>query len=128
MPDSVNEILLDRGISHAVYLERYKASVLRDILSLLSQADKDIIEKLSRMKLKETYTKKYLEAQLRNIRAINRDVMKAFQEKVQKEFKDFSTYEATFQGKLLESTIPIQWNVTQVSPDQAVCGGNLPTF
>ena len=124
---SVNEILRDRGISHAVYLERYKSSVVRKIMELLNQADTDIAERLASVD-EDSFTKRRLESLLKEVRGINEEAMSEFQKKAQLEFTEFAGYESGFQAKTIENAIPIKWNMTQPSSDQIYAAAAAKPF
>ena len=45
---SVNQSLFDRGVRHAVFLERLKAGEVRQILALLNESWPDLLAQLTR--------------------------------------------------------------------------------
>ncbi len=114
---TVNELLQEKAISHAIYLERYKTHEVRKILSLLNQADKDILDKLQ-TKADGTWTKKRMEKLLDEIRMINKEASQVLEKRITDDLHEFGGYEASYQAGLLSDAIPVKLNIVQPSPNQ----------
>ena len=116
---TVNELLQQQGISHAVYLERLKTGEVRRIISLLNEIDRDLVETIAARAIDdESFTKRRLEALLRDMRSINKEAQAALETSLQQSVEDLASYESRFQAKRLQTTIPIEWNITQPAPEQ----------
>lgn len=114
---TVNQMLQQQGISHAVYLERLKTHEVRRVVTFLNQMDKDLVAQIAK-KSGETFTKARLNALLRDVRWLNEQTTQRLAFEVQDGLKDVATYEAGFQAKRLQTTVPIEWNITQPAPNQ----------
>lgn len=116
---SVNESFRDQGISHAVYLERLKTAEVRRIISLMNAVDRDLVEKIaSRAADDESFTKRRLDALLRDVRSINAQAVETLERELRSGIQEVASYEGRFQAGRIAETIPIEWNVTQPSPQQ----------
>ncbi|WP_321991517.1 minor capsid protein [Marispirochaeta aestuarii] len=112
---NVNELLQQSGISHAVYLERYKTSEVRSLIELLNTADKDLVAEIAK-RSGDSITKQRLKALLRDIRRINSEAMGKLGKSLEKDMEELAVYEAGFQAKKVTEYIPIEWNITQPAP------------
>ena len=116
---TVNEDFRDQAISHAHYLERLKTGEVRRIIKLINAVDRELVEKIAaRGAEDETFTKARLEAILRDVRAINEEAVAILERGLKGSVEDLAKYEAGFQARRLEKTIPFHWNITQPSPQQ----------
>ncbi|WP_170118876.1 minor capsid protein [Dyadobacter jiangsuensis] len=93
-----------------VWLERFKAGTVRQIIALLNSADADLREKLAARlssisergyKLSDA-TKKRIETMLAEITAMRSDLYKVAEVKTVEILKDFAVHEADFQQRLIE--------------------------
>lgn len=111
---SVNELLRDAAISHAVDLAHYSNGVVRRIIGLLNRADADLFaqltEALDRLPA-ESFTVDRLERLLKSVRELNAEAYRQVERELTKELRDFAAYEAGYQLKLFEATIPAQVQV-----------------
>lgn len=115
---TVNERLQEQGISHSVYLERYKTRVLKDIIELMEKVDKNLVDRISSRAGEETFTKARLERLLQDIRQINAEAVAELKIGLREKVEKFGEYEAGFQAKRIQQAIPVRWNITQPAPDQ----------
>ena len=116
---TVNEDFRDQAISHAHYLERLKTGEVRRIIKLVNAVDKELVDQIAaRGADDETFTKRRLEAILRDVRAINAEAVAELNIGLRGSIADLAEYEAGFQAMRLEKTIPFEWNITQPSPQQ----------
>lgn len=66
---SANQQLLDNAIGHSIDLTRYSNSVVRDILAILNEADKELVAKIQARQI-DNWTTKRLNAVLVDVRRI----------------------------------------------------------
>lgn len=122
---SVNELLRDASIGHAVDLQHYSNGVIRRVIGVLNRADADLFSKLTdtlaRMPA-ESFNATRMESLLKSVRELNAAAYDRVQKTLFDELRDFTTYEAGYQLRLFESTIPAQVQVAvgvaAVNPQQ----------
>jgi SPP1 gp7 family putative phage head morphogenesis protein len=112
---TANELLQQSGISHAIYLERLKTSEVKRIIALLNAIDKDLVQRIA-SKAGETFTKARLEALLRDIRSINAEAVAELRIGLRDGLENLADYESKFQALRIQEAIPIEWNISQPSP------------
>lgn len=106
---TVNEALLDATLNHAVNLQHYTNGVVRRIIALLNRTDADLFAQLSEALERlpaASFTVDRLERLLKSVREINADAYRQVEKALTGELRDFAAYEAGYQLKLFESTIP----------------------
>lgn len=116
---TVNELLRDQGISHAVYLERLKTGEVRRLIELVNAVDRDLVAQISK-RAGESFTKARLQSMLRDIREINDQAMMELATGLRDGLEEFAVYESRFQARRLQETIPVRWTITQPSPHQLI--------
>lgn len=108
---TVNEALRDAAIGHSVDFQHYSNGVIRRVISTLNKADADLFaqltDALSRLPA-DSFTVQRLERLLKSVRELNATVYQQVETALTGELKDFADYEAGYQLKLFESTIPAQ--------------------
>jgi hypothetical protein len=106
---TVNEILADESVAHAISLDKYKLGVVRRIIALLNKSDASLTtalaEALERLPA-DSFTVERLERLLGDVREINVTAYAQVSEALQTELKAFSVYESGWQLSLFESSIP----------------------
>lgn len=110
-------MLQSKAISHSHYLERYKTHVVKRILSILKESDKSIVQKIRAVE-DDPFNQRRLERMLSDIRIINSEAEAQLNIGLTDELKEFGAYEADFEARTLQKSIPIQVGITQPSPDQ----------
>lgn len=119
LPQTVNELVADRAIRHALYLERYKTHLVEELLkefnSKLEPALKAKIEKSLR---RVSGTSKQLQALFRDNGELVREEYKVIQAKLYEQLEDFSEVETSWLVKTLRTQTPIAWNF--VAPSDAM--------
>lgn len=122
---TVNEILEDEQIAHAVSLEKYKVGVVRRIIALLNRADADLSSKLAAALERlpaESFTVERLELLLAEVRAINTQAYASVAQALQDDLKELGGYEAGWQQALFEKVLPepvqVRFPVVGVSAEQ----------
>ncbi|MCF0055522.1 minor capsid protein [Dyadobacter sp. CY356] len=108
-----NEEIQNASIRHMVWLERFKAGTVKQIIALLNQTDKDLREKLAgrlssiseRGYKLSPETRKRIETMLAELQAIRTGMYDTAQTKTTDILKDFAVHEADFQGRLIDEAI-----------------------
>lgn len=124
----LNQEIFDRQVSHAIYLERYKTQLARDIIKLVKATESDVRKRLER-RLSAIVTSGFdtgpestrrlrtLLAEVRKARRKGFD--KAFQ-KIRLELTEFAAYEAGFQAQLLTNALSISLAVNTPTASRIV--------
>lgn len=108
---TVNERILEAQIRHSIYLERYKAGVLRQIIALLNRTEADLIEQIA-ARLAKIEGRGYdlgkdstqrLNDLLKAIKERRESVYQVLERQLSGELIDFASYEADFQIKTAAS-------------------------
>lgn len=117
MPNSANQELLDRAILHAVFLERLKASEVNEILRILTEARRDLLEQIQR-RISNIAARGY-DTSVRTSRrlkflavAIDKILIEGYQlveDKLLLDLKEIALAEAKFQVKVLAAVTPIKF-------------------
>lgn len=106
---TVNEILQDEHIAHAVSLEKYKLGVVRRIIALLNRSDASLsaalTEALERMPV-ESFTVERLELLLDEVRAVNAQAYDQVFKALEAELQELASYETNWQQTLFQKTLP----------------------
>ena len=103
---TTNEALRSRSVAHAIFLERYKSGILRDLLDLLNKADRDLIRQIRARGVDGTYTQRRLKALVKSIRVMSKDLRKALMDRLDQELLGLTRYEVRFHIRGLEAEIP----------------------
>lgn len=123
---TVNQVLEDEQIAHAVSLEKYKVGVVRRIIVLLNRSDADLSAALAAALERlpaESFTVERLEALLAEVRSINAQAYASVAKELQNDLKELAGYEVNWQQTLFEKTIPepvlIRFPIASISAEQA---------
>ncbi len=116
MPDTVNDQLLDRVIRHAVFLERYKASTVNKMLSVLAKADKALRAELAERMLAidvrgfdtGPVTTQRIEQMIAAILAARGNNMTEISDALRAEMLGLAEYETPFMTAMIQTAIPAQ--------------------
>ncbi|MBX8534541.1 hypothetical protein K5D33_07360 [Pseudomonas cichorii] len=106
---TVNEILADESIAHAISLDQYKLGVVRRVVALLNKSDASLTAALAEAleKLPANYfTVERLEMLLDDVREINAAAYEQVSDALQGELKEFAGHESGWQSSLLEKAVP----------------------
>lgn len=110
---TINEKILDDGIRHMVWLERYKSSTVKRILGLLNKADDDLVSEISRrlsliedrgFDLGKESTSR-LSSLLSYIRADRKAIYSELYDEHLTDLFEFAEYESDFQARLVEGAV-----------------------
>lgn len=108
---SVNELLLDGQIGHQVDLQRYSNGVVRRIVALLNRTDADLFGQLAAALERlpaDSFTVERLDSLLMSVRSVNLQAYQQIERALTSELAELAEYEADFQERLLEATVPAQ--------------------
>ena len=123
---TVNQILEDEHIAHAVSLEQYKLGVVRLIIALLNRSDASLsaalTEALERMPA-ESFTVERLELFLDEVRTVNALAYDQVFTALEADLKELASYESNWQQTLFQKTLPepvlVRFPLVSISAEQA---------
>lgn len=132
---TVNEIIQDESVAHAVSLQQYSLGVVRKIIATLNRSDARLMvalaEALDQMPA-ESFTVERLEALLSSVRQINAAAYAQVAQELGQELKDLAGYELGWQQQLFQTTIPapvqVHFPIAQVSVEQAYAAAMARPF
>ncbi|BFT63270.1 hypothetical protein [Pseudomonas moorei] len=123
---TVNQVLEDEQIAHAVNLEKYKVGVVRRIIALLNRSDADLSAALTAALDRlpaESFTVERLEALLAEVRMINMQAYASVAQELQKDLRELAGYETSWQQELFKRALPepaqVHFPIASVSAEQA---------
>jgi SPP1 gp7 family putative phage head morphogenesis protein len=114
---TVNELIMDMEIRHAVGVQRLGAGILRELIRLLDISDSEIVKKLLERgpTLAGTVTSQRFKYLLDALREINRDAFIALYREFSQELRDLAKYEAEFQLSIFERGFPVKVDIIKPS-------------
>ena len=115
---SVNELLRDEAIRHAVDLQQHSNQTVRRIMAVLNRADDRLFSELTQalQRLEPTsFTVERLEAMLYSVRSVNQEAFKLAAKDLTSELQALVEYEASYQRQALVSVLPVQVRVAAIS-------------
>jgi hypothetical protein len=123
---TVNEVLQDESIAHAVSLQQYSLGVVRRIISLLNKVDAELsaalIQALERMPA-ESFSVERMESLLVSVRQINAQAYAKVAQELNQDLQELAAYETEWQFDLFERLIPepvkVHFPIARVSAQQA---------
>ena len=128
---SINTVLRDAQIDHAVDLRLYSDSVVRRMIGILNRADaglfSELVQKLEYM-TPERFTIKRLEVMLESVRVLNRDAYAAVNESLREEIKGLTSLELQFQEGTLAHNMPPSIDIARVDINQVYAGAMSRPF
>jgi hypothetical protein len=107
----VNDRLMDAGISHGVNMIRLSNWIATRMIGLLNKVDSDLLAQLNRALEQMTpssFNVERLEGLLESVRVINKQAYQALERELTAELQKLGAYEAGYQKRLFESSIPAQ--------------------
>lgn len=124
---STNDDIRDKAVGHLIGVQRYANGVVRKIVALLKRVDARIIERLSQVELSELS-----QARAERLLAALEDIVASVHAdaagQLQIELNQFGLYEAEYQVRALEATVPVRLEYTIPSPEQIVAAVNSRPF
>lgn len=118
---SVNEILLDEAIHHAVDLQAYSNGVVRRLIAVLNRADARLFAQLQAAlgtMDPESFTVQRLDLLLQSVRMLNTEVYRQLENALIAEVLDLAGAEAEYQAQLYRSVVPPQFSVASITQEQ----------
>jgi SPP1 gp7 family putative phage head morphogenesis protein len=112
-----NTELFDAQVRHLIGLQRYGAGEIRQMLALLAKVEEDILAKLVKTEV-QGLSRTRLEKLLDAIRELHADGYAVMTDKLREAMGELAEYEAAYQAQILESTIPIEFDVVRPTPAQ----------
>lgn len=119
---TANELLVDRLVAHAIWLERYKARLVRELMDKLNAANDDTREQIERRvgtiinnggyeSTRET--EKRIAELMRMLAGIRTDAFTAAVAVLDRELHRLAEYEAQWQVAVLQDVIPIDLDIAE---------------
>lgn len=132
---TVNEVIQDESVAHAVSLQQYSLGVVRKIIATLNRSDARLMvalaEALDRMPA-ESFTVERLEALLSSVRQVNAAAYAQVAQELGQELKELAAYELGWQHQLFQTTIPapvqVHFPIAQVGVEQAYAAAMARPF
>jgi hypothetical protein len=125
MAPTANERLADAATQHAIDLTRYSTGVTRRLVAILNRADADLFSQLMAALERvpqSAFQIDRIDALLASVRQINVRAYEALRAGLELELRDLTAYEADYQIKLFQATIPapvqVYFAVAAVVPEQ----------
>jgi len=117
LPQTVNELVADRAIRHALYLERYKTHLVEDMLKDFNgKMEPALMQQIEQGLKRATEKSAALKAIFRDNGDLVREEYKLMEAKLYDQLQDFSNVESAWLIKTLETHTPIAWNFVAPSP------------
>ncbi|WP_236175353.1 phage minor head protein [Pseudomonas pseudonitroreducens] len=132
---TVNEIIQDESVAHAVSLQQYSLGVVRKIIATLNRSDARLMvalaEALDRMPA-ESFTVERLESLLASVSEVNAAAYAKVAQELQHDIKELAGYELNWQYQLFQTTIPapvqVHYPIAQVTVEQAYAAAMARPF
>lgn len=106
---TVNEELMDREVSHAIYLQRYSSGVVNRMIAILNQVDADLAAQISAALEGESSTEtsmRRLDQLLASVQELNAAAYRKVSDQLQIELQSFAGYESGFQRAAIVAVLP----------------------
>ena len=116
---AISDDILDETVKHSVYLERYKRSVIRDILKLLRKTEDGVIKSVVRRELQDMKPRELQRLYLTLRKEIDRGYTQIFKV-LQDEIDELAKYEGQWQMDLFANTVPIDIDFTTAADEQLI--------
>jgi SPP1 gp7 family putative phage head morphogenesis protein len=111
LPKSVNELIADRAIRHALYLERYKTQMVNDILTEFNRTlSPELIAKIEKSLERITLKSKRMQILFKDNGELIREEYKVMEAKLYEQLRDFAKVESSWLIKTLENITPIAFD------------------
>jgi len=108
MPDSANQILLERSIRHAVYLERLKTSEVRRLVAFFNKdVAPDILMQIEKRLGSGTVTEKRLKELYKSIKSVSTQGMMQIGDDFTDSLRDIGVTDAEWYQAALSDAVPV---------------------
>jgi len=116
LPTTVNELIADRAIRHALYLERYKTQVANDILAEFNKTlEPELLAKIEKSLRTVTMSSKKLQSLFKDNGDLVRAEYLVMESKMYGQLRDFAKVESSWLIKTMQNFMPIAYDF--VSPN-----------
>lgn len=110
--------LFDFAVKSQITTGRYASKVVRDILGLLNQADKDVLAKIAARGEDGTFTKRRFDALLKEIRATYAEIYGSAATELKQQMIDFAGVQSQAAAAVLATQLPVTYNIIQATAEQ----------
>jgi len=111
LPKSVNELIADRAIRHALYLERHKTHIVNQLLTEFNNSlEPALVAKIEKSLRRVTGTSKQLQSLFKYNGELVRDQYITMQAKLYSQLKDFTEVESAWLIKTMQNVTPIAYD------------------
>lgn len=127
----LNTQLLDDEVRHAVGLHRYSNGVVRRIVNLLNESDRELVAKLIEYDLtpgRAPATRQRLARMLEAFREIIQEGYNSLEPTLRGELMELASYEVEFQAGLFENRVPIALDLIKPSVEQLAAAVTAQPF
>jgi SPP1 gp7 family putative phage head morphogenesis protein len=128
---NVNTALFDAGVSHQIGLIRYSSATVRKILALLGRSEADLVEKIRAQDptaVGDAWGQKRLDKLLLSLRTIQKEAYSLVGKTLRTDLRALADYEAEFQSRLIQETLPIRFKVIPPTREQLAAAVNSRPF
>jgi len=101
---SANQIVLDNMIQRQITIQRYSNSVVKDILSILNDADKEIVSMLRNADI-ENWNNSKLQSVMADVKKIIKPTYEKASEETKQQMLDFADDQSTFTAKQIDNIL-----------------------
>ena len=119
--------ILDATVRHSVYLERYKARVVQEIMRLVGDVETVVVTETMRVEL-DGMAKKDLSRLLTRIRKRIKDGYDPVVALIDAEVEGLAAYEGEWQRDLFRSVVPVELDWTSPAPEQLYAATHARPF
>jgi hypothetical protein len=127
MPN-VHDELLERTVSHQIYLERFKSGEARKARDLLDKLVDDTRALLVKREGVENWTTSRIERLLEQLQNAQDKYTTQIDQHTRTSMRDLGRYEANFEAELIKRALPIQWDVTLPTTSQIYAAATSTMF
>lgn len=113
-----NDILVDSSVRHAVYLARYKAGLVKRMINLLAEADRELVALLRRRNVAAGAGEERIQKLLKAVREQQAIAWGQYRAALKGELNDLAVYEVDFLARSIRAAVPseIAANLAIVAP------------
>lgn len=118
---ALNADLLDKAIRHQIGLLRYSNATVRKMLGILNNSEARLVEQLRKydpLDVSGSWSQKRLAKLLEQVRSTQREAYEELTRQLRNDLKALVAYEAEYQQKVLQSFIPIEFDIITPAPTQ----------
>lgn len=129
MPPSVNQVLQDTAISHTIRLHGFANRTEAGLLDLLQQTDADLAKRLAALAPgKAPFTEARLQRLRSEVSALMSEYSQDAADKLMSDSEALAEYEGDYWARQLQDKIPIEWSISQPSPEQLIAAATSTPF